>query len=119
MDPELSHWPSRLLTIRLHLILKTIKLPSTSTDFTIVVYIPEKAMKTPIAAVKSSGAEPPAAMKVAPATSSLIPPAKMRLFYTGAKKSLAAMKVAPATSSLIPPAKMRLFYTGAKNHWQP
>jgi hypothetical protein len=37
-------------------------------------------------------------MKVSPATSSLIPPAKIRLFYTGAKKSLAAMKVAPATS---------------------
>jgi hypothetical protein len=58
---------------RLHFILKTIKLPSTSTT---AVYIPEKAMKTPIAAVKSSGAEPPAAMKVAPATSSLIPPVK-------------------------------------------
>ena len=38
------------------------------------VDLPEKAMKTPMAAVKSSGAEPPAAMKVAPATSSLIPP---------------------------------------------
>jgi hypothetical protein len=36
--------------------------------------LPEKAMKTPMAAVKSSGAEPPAAIKVAPATSSLIPP---------------------------------------------
>jgi hypothetical protein len=68
-------------------------------------------MKTPIAAVKSSGAEPPAAMKVAPATSSLIPPAKMRLFYTGAKKSLAAMKVAPDTSSIIPPVTKRGYFT--------
>ena len=33
----------------------------------------ETAMKTPMTEVKSSGADPPAAMKVAPATSSLIP----------------------------------------------
>jgi hypothetical protein len=75
-------------------------------------------------------------MKAAPATSLIIPPVnkevillqskqntgnhegcaryvfanstcKMRLFYTGAKKSLAAMKVAQATSSLISPVTKR------------
>jgi hypothetical protein len=75
-------------------------------------------MKTPIAAVKSSGAEPPAAMKVAPATSSLIPPVTKRGYFTlKQKNTLAAMMVAPATSSLIPPAKMRLL-PEQKNHWQ-
>jgi hypothetical protein len=44
-------------------------------------------MKTPIAAVKSSGAEPPAAMKVAPATSSLIPPEKRGYFTPKQKHS--------------------------------
>jgi hypothetical protein len=34
------------------------------------------AMNTPMTEVKSSGAEPPAAMKVAPATSGLIPSCK-------------------------------------------
>jgi hypothetical protein len=78
-------------------------------------------MKTPIAAVKSSGAEPPAAMKVAPATSSLIPPIAKRGYFTPEqRKSLAAMKVAPATSSLIPPVTKRGYFTPEqKNHWQP
>ncbi len=44
-------------------------------------------MKTPIAAVKSSGAEPPAAMKVAPATSSLIPPVTKRGYFTPKQKN--------------------------------
>ena len=37
------------------------------------------AMNTPIILVKSSGADPPAAMKVAPATSGLIPSWKINV----------------------------------------
>ena len=51
----------------------------------------ENAMNTPITEVKSSGADPPAAMKVAPATSSLIPSFSMMTSSEGTKNSSQTM----------------------------
>ena len=52
------------------------------------------AMKTPMSAVKSSGAEPPAAMNVAPATSSSMPYRSTSTSKAGTKKSSHTMAMA-------------------------
>ena len=62
----------------------------------------EKEMKTPMTEVKSSGAEPPAAMKVAPATSSEHPMTSMMTSRDGTKNSSQTM--AKATNMYIMPA---------------
>ena len=56
-----------------------------------VSFFPEKATKTPMTEVKSSGAEPPAAMKVAPATSSEQPMTSMMTSSAGTKNSSQTM----------------------------
>ena len=52
------------------------------------------AMNTPMSAVKSSGAEPPAAMNVAPATSSSMPYRSTSTSSAGTKKSSHTMAMA-------------------------
>ncbi len=57
-------------------------------------------------------------MKVAPATSSLIPPVTKRGYFTPKQKILAAMKVASATPKMIPPIRKCNFTLGL-NRQQP
>ena len=61
----------------------------------------EKEMNTPMTDVKSSGADPPAAMKVAPATSSEHPMTSMITSREGTKNSSQTM--ANATNMYIMP----------------